>query len=130
MASGTDTGAIISVNQTSDKAVFYLRPDGAFNCIPTINETGADYDLYDYAISLNEVSGSPRRLTFVRRDKPRETETWSRLFDQVTFSARENSGSGELKSKCLSITLLYLPSPMMTIVTLAGYGLDRRNQEP
>jgi hypothetical protein len=55
MASGTDTGAIISVNQTSDKAVFYLRPDGAFNCIPTINETGADYDLYDYASTLTYV---------------------------------------------------------------------------
>ncbi|CAH0023095.1 unnamed protein product, partial [Clonostachys rhizophaga] len=44
-------------------------------------------------VSLNEVSGSPGRLTFVRRDKPRETETWSQLFDPVTSSARENSGS-------------------------------------
>lgn len=47
MASGTDSDTIISVNQTSDKAVSYLRSDGSFTCIPKINEPGTDYDLYE-----------------------------------------------------------------------------------
>ncbi|CAG9977739.1 unnamed protein product [Clonostachys byssicola] len=110
VASGTDTDAIIRVNQTSDKVIFCLCLDGAFKL----------------KVSLNEVSGSPRRLTFVRRDKPRETETWSQSFDPLGRILEVVS----LKNKCLSITLLYLPSPMMAIIIQSDYGLDRRNQEP
>ncbi|CAH0054263.1 unnamed protein product, partial [Clonostachys solani] len=82
IASGAEIDVIMSINYISDKVVFYLRPDGAFNYILTTGEI---------------VSGSPRRLTVVGRDTPREAKAWTPLFDPVTPSARENSGSREFK---------------------------------